>query len=62
VPDSIFAFFRSRVVVLWHPDSPGMHVPARLAWWRKRPSGFATPGDVLRYYRACDLVEAMRRV
>lgn len=45
-----------RVVLLWHPDSPGMRVPVRLTWWRWRPSGFATLGDTLRYYKARELV------
>lgn len=52
---------RDRVVLLWHPDSPGIRVPVRLTWWRFRPSGFATISDVLRYYRARDLVEALGR-
>lgn len=37
-----------------------MRVPVRLTWWRRRPSGCATLGDTLRYYRALDLVNATR--
>lgn len=48
----------SRVVLLWHPESPGVRVPVRLTWWRRRRSGFATSGDVLRYYRAVELAGA----
>lgn len=59
--ESLSAFLRPRITLLWHPDSPGMRVPVRLTWYRRRPSGFATIGDTLRYHRARALVEAARR-
>lgn len=47
-----------RVRLLWHPESPGMRVPVRTLWFRRRD--FATLSEVLRYYRAVELVEALR--
>ena len=41
------------ILVLWHPDSPGMRVPVRRSWLGRlfKPADFATLGEVLAYYR-----------
>jgi hypothetical protein len=47
----------SRMMLLWHPDSPGMRVWARVPWWRVRSArrwGFATIGDALLWARRED--------
>lgn len=59
---SFAEFFRPRIELLWHPESPGMRVPVRLTWYRRRPSGFATINDTLRYYSAVELVGAHRSI
>lgn len=61
-PGHIVSAARGRIALLWHPDSPGMRVPVRLTWWRRRPSGFATLGDTLHYYAARELVNAARPI
>lgn len=50
---------RPKFLLLWHPDSPGMKVPVRRRWLRRR-SDFATLADLGRYYAARELVDAMR--
>lgn len=40
--------------VLWHPESPGSRVPVFVYPWSRRR--FATIRQVLRYYRALQLV------
>jgi hypothetical protein len=52
------------ITMLWHPDSPGIRVPVRRGWLGRlfKPSEFATPGEVLAYYRAYELVAVARGV
>ena len=46
-----------QLMLLWHPDSPGMRVPVRRGWIGRllKPAEFATFGEVLAFYRALDL-------
>jgi hypothetical protein len=51
---------RERLLLLWHPDSPGMRVPVRRGWLGRlfKPAEFATLGEVIAYHQALELVQA----
>jgi hypothetical protein len=42
---------RGRMVLCWHPDSPGSRILCYRPWWKRKASLWATTNEVLVYYQ-----------